>query len=336
MASQQENTRGPLVLVTGAGGFVGGELVNALLRKGCRVRAMVHSLARQGGLANLPVEVVEADLSNQDSLRRAVDGVAEVYHIASIFRQAGLPESVFHDVNATGTQRLLDACIEAGTQRVIHCSTVGVLGHIDHPPADENTPYNPGDMYQRSKMDGEKIALDYFNSGKIRGVVIRPAMIYGPGDERTLKMFRMIAHRRFFFVGPGNAQVHFIDVRDLAQAFILAMGKTALNGEVYIVAGQRSLPLLELVEIIAREIGVPPLRLHLPVKPMQWLGSLCEAVCTPFRIQPPIFRRRVDFYTKNRAFDCRKAHRDLGFVPAQSLEQEIRDIIADYRQRGWL
>jgi dihydroflavonol-4-reductase len=336
MASQQENAPTPLVLVTGAGGFVGSVLVRTLLNQGARVRAMVHSRTRQGALADLPVEVVEADLSNLESLRAAVRGVQQVYHIASIFRQAGLPESVFHDVNATGTQRLLDACIEAGVQRVIHCSTVGVLGHIDHPPADENTPFNPGDMYQRSKMDGEKIALDYFRQGKIRGVVIRPAMIYGPGDERTLKMFRMIAHRRFFFVGPGKALVHFIDVRDLAVAFTLAMQKPDLNGEVYIVAGPRALPLVELVDIIARELGVPPLRLHLPIRPMQMLGSLCEAVCTPFRIQPPIFRRRVDFYTKNRAFDCRKAHRDLGFVPAQTLEQEIRDIIADYRQRSWL
>ncbi len=335
MASQQENTR-PFVLVTGAGGFVGSVLVDALLRQGVRVRAMVHSLSRQGDLAGKAGEGVAADLSDLESLRRAVVGVRYVYHIASIFRQAGLPESVFHDVNATGTARLLDACIEAGVQRVIHCSTVGVLGHINHPPADENTPFNPGDMYQRSKMDGENIALDYFRSGRIKGVVIRPAMIYGPGDERTLKMFRMIAHRRFFFVGPGKALVHFIDVRDLAQAFILAMEKSALNGEVYIVAGPRALPLVELVEIIARELGVPPLRLHLPVRPMQMLGSLCEAVCTPFRIQPPIFRRRVDFYTKNRAFDCRKAHRDLGFAPAQSLEQEIRDIITDYKKRGWL
>ncbi len=335
MASQQENGPG-LALVTGAGGYVGNWLVDALLSRGKPVRAMVRSRDRLGNLAGKPIELVEADLQDAASLRRAVEGVRHVYHIASIFRQAGLPESVFHDANATGTARLLDACIDAGVERVVHCSTVGVLGHVEQPPADENTPYNPGDMYQRSKAEGEKIALDYFRDGKIRGVVIRPAMIYGPGDTRTLKMFRMIAHRRFFFVGPGTAQVHFVDVRDLAESFILAMDKTELNGQVYIVAGARSLPLVELVEIVARELGVPPLRLHLPVRPMQWLGSLCEAVCTPFRIQPPIFRRRVDFYTKNRAFDCRKAREELGFKPARSLEQEIKDIITDYRTRGWL
>lgn len=336
MQSQQENAGAPEVLVTGAGGFVGGALVEALLARGVRVRAMVRSLSRIGSLKGLPVELVTADLHDAESLRRVVKGVRKVYHIASIFRQAGLPESEFHDANATGTTRLLDACIEAGVERVIHCSTVGVLGHIDHPPANEDAPFNPGDMYQRSKMEGEKIALSYFREGKMRGVVIRPAMIYGPGDERTLKMFRMIAHRRFFFVGAGKALVHFVDVRDLAQAFILAMEKTDINGQVYIVGGRRALSLHEMVSIIASKLGVPPPRLHLPVRPMQMLGTLCEAVCTPLHLQPPIFRRRVDFYTKNRAFDCTRARQELGYEPAQSVEDEIQDIIADYRQRGWL
>jgi len=297
---------------------------------------MVRDPKKAETLKPLNVEVAIADLQDPESLQQAMTGVRGVYHIASIFRQAGLPESVFHDVNAEGTRRLLEAAIAAGVERVIHCSTVGVLGHVETPPANELTPYNPGDMYQRSKMEGEKIALDYFRSGRMSGVVIRPAMIYGPGDDRTLKIFKMVARRRFFYIGDGQAFVHWIDVRDLVKAFVLAMEKSNLNGEIYIIAGERAVPLQKMVETVAQYLNVPPPSLHLPVRPMQTLGSFCEAVFTPLRLQPPIFRRRVDFFTKSRYFDASKASQDLGFKPMRSFEEELADITQWYQANGYL
>ena len=198
---------------------------------------MVRNPAQAEPLERLGVEVVFADLQKPETLPAAVQGVTNLYHVASLFRAAGLPETVFHDINAEGTRRLLDSAIAAGVKRFVHCSTGGVLGHIKNPPADENAPYNPGDAYQRSKLEGEKIAMEYFRSGKIRGVVIRPAMVYGPGDTRNLKMFRMIARGKFFYVGDGKTKVHFVDVRDLARGFILAMEHDELNAEIYHVPG---------------------------------------------------------------------------------------------------
>jgi len=325
-----------LSLVTGASGFVGGHVVRLLLDKGVRVRAMIRDRKKANTLDGLDVETVVADLQDAASLRRAVEGVDHVYGIASLFRQAGLPEEVFHDINAEGIRRLFDAAIDAGVKRIVHCSTVGVLGHVADPPGTEESPYNPGDMYQRTKLEGEKIAMEYFRSGKMRGVVIRPAMIYGPGDTRNLKLFRMISKGHFFYVGPGRECVHFIDVRDLASAFHLAMTRDELNAEVYIIAGERPVPLVEMVDSIADTLGVKRPCIHLPVRPMQWLGSACEAICTPMHINPPIFRRRVDFFTKNRHFDASKARRDLGFEPARSFDEELADIIAWYKEHGWL
>jgi len=325
-----------LSLVTGASGFVGGHVVKLLVESGVRVRGMVRDPAKAEPLEKLGVETVTADLRDAESLRRAVDGVDHVYGIASLFRQAGLPEEVFHDINAEGIRRLFDAAIDAGVRRIVHCSTVGVLGHVADPPGTEESPYSPGDMYQRTKLEGEKIAMEYFRSGKMRGVVIRPAMIYGPGDTRNLKLFRMIAKGHFFYVGPGRQCVHFIDVRDLARAFYLAMTRDDVNAEVFIIAGEKAVPLVEMVTRIADELGVKRPRIHLPVKPMQWLGSACEAICRPLHINPPIFRRRVDFFTKNRHFDGSKARRDLGFEPAKTFEAEIADIIKWYKEQSWL
>ena len=321
-------------LVTGGAGFVGGHLVRYLLGRGVAVRAMVRDAAEGAPLARAGADVVVADLTRPDSLPPAVEGVEGVYHIAALFRHQGVPDRAFWDVNVEGTRRILGAAAEAGVPRFVHCSTVGVLGHIENPPADEETPYNPGDNYQVTKMEGEKVALDAFGAGKIAGAVIRPAMIYGPGDTRTLKLFRMIARGVFFYVGKGDAYVHWIDVRDLVEAFRLAMACEERNGEVYIVAGARAVPLREMVGEVARQLGVREPWMHVPVKPMQWAGSLCEALCRPIGVEPPLYRRRVDFYTKSRWFDASKASRELGFGPAQTLSGEIADIIESYREAG--
>ena len=321
----------PSYLVTGAGGYVGSFVTKLLLEQGYKVRAMIRNPNQAAELETLGAEAVIADMKDVDSLRKAVTGVQGVFHIAALFRQAGLPESEFDAVNAVGTRNLFEVSVTEGVSRVIHCSTVGVIEPKQDVPSTEEDAYSPADMYQRSKMDGEKIALEFYQSGTISGVVIRPAMIYGPGDDRTLKMFKMISKGQFFYVGKGNKLVHWIDVRDLAKAFLLAMKHEERNAEIYILAGKQPVALKEMADLIADKLGTKKPWLHLPVVPMQLLGDICEAVCTPLKINPPIFRRRVDFYTKSRNFDGSKAKEHLGFESSQSLSQELDDIIKSYK-----
>ncbi len=349
MNSTQETP--DIYLLTGATGYVGGAVTRLLLdraegkeisgvpsvgNKKIKVRLLVRDVKKAKEFADRGAEIIQGDLTDPASLKRAVQGVRGVYHIAAIYREAGLPEEVYFNINAKGTKDLFEAAVQAGVKRIIHCSTGGVLGHIANPPGNENTPYNPGDVYQGSKVEGEKTALEYFRSGKITGAIIRPAMVYGPADTRHLKMFKMIAKNCFFYVGKGDAWVNFIDIRDLSRSFILAMDKEHLNGGIYTIANNSVMKLHEAVDIIAKKLGVSAPWLHLPVKPMQWLGSLCETVCAPFGIKPPIFKRRVDFFTKSRYFDPSSAHRDLGFAPAQSIEKEIEDTVNWYKEHHWI
>ncbi|MGF1531796.1 MAG: NAD-dependent epimerase/dehydratase family protein [Puniceicoccaceae bacterium] len=321
-------------LVTGANGFTGSHLVGELTSRGIKVRAMVREPSSASHLEHPLVELVKGDMKDPSTLAEAVAGTAGIFHIAALFRQAGFPDSEYRLINAEGTNHLFEAAIAAGVPRIVHCSTIGVHSTIENPPADESTPYSPADIYQQTKMEGEVIALNHFKKGPVRGVVIRPAMIYGPNDTRTGKLFRMIGKRRFFFVGPGQALTHWIDVRDLAKSFVLAMEHEELNAEVYIISGRTAITLKELTRLVAAEIGVKPPWLHLPVKPMQWLGTAVETVCRPLRIEPPIFRRRVDFFIKNRSFNSAKARRELGFEPTQDLIGEIRDIVAAEKAAG--
>ena len=325
-----------IFLVSGANGFVGSNLARHLMSHGVRVRALVRNEEKAQELRSAGADIVIGDLLDSESLKKACDGVTGVYHIAALFNQAGIPESVFFEVNVEGTRRLLDAAVASGAGRFIHCSTNGVHGNVKNPPADELVPYSPCDEYQRSKVEGEKVALDYFRSGRISGAVIRPAMIYGPGDTRLFRLFRMIRNGTFFYVGSGDVWCHFIDVRDLAEAFRLAMEKTGINGEAYLIAGSRPVKLRDFVDFAAVELGVRKPWLHIPVRPMQLSGALCEAICRPFKINPPLYRRRVDFFVKNRCFNTGKARRDLEFTPARQLEDEIRNIIQWYRERGML
>lgn len=324
------------VLVTGAGGFVGTELVKNLLSQGYSVKALVRKENQVEALEKIGAEVVIGDVKNKSSLESAVSQVSIVFHIAALFRQAGLPDSEYYKVNLEGTRNVIDASISAGVKKFIHCSTVGVHGDIENPPGTELTPFAPGDVYQKSKLEAELLVKDYIEKGKISGSIIRPAMVYGPGDSRTLKLFKAIAERKFFYVGPGDALVHFIDVRDLAEAFRLAAESPNANGETFIISGKSSLKLNELVSIISALFGVEEPWLHLPVKPMQIIGSICEAVCTPFKINPPIFRRRVDFFTKNRNFDSSKARNLFGFNPSKLLVQELIEIIDFYIENGMI
>ena len=320
----------PIYLVTGAAGYTGSFLVRHLADEGVRVRAMVRSEAQAEALAGLVDEVVMGDLAKPETLGPAVEGVAGIYHIAAVFRQAGVPDEVFREVNVEGTRRLFDAAIAAGVPRIVHCSTNGVHSHIETPPADETYPFNPGDLYQETKLEGELIAMERFREGKITGVVIRPTMIWGPGDDRTGKLFRMIGKGRFFYVGEGRALTHWIDVRDLARAFRLAM-ESDVTAEAFLIGGRDYAPLREVADEIARQMGVRPPWLKIPVGPMMTAAHGCEIVCKPFGIEPPLFRRRVAFFVKHRAYDISKAERMLGFRPAQDLAGEIADIVGAMR-----
>ena len=324
-------------LITGAAGFVASHITEVLHSKGIKVRGLVRSIAKaKSQNVPLPEDLVEGDITNKASLEKAMQEVVGVYHIAALFREAKSKPSEYFKVNAEGTKNVFEVAKSLNIPRVIHCSTTGVLGSIKNPPANEDSEYAPCDIYQESKVEAEKIALSFYNEGSVRGVIIRPGMIYGPRDTRLLKIFKMIAKARFFYVGPGNAWCHFIDVRDLANAFYLAMEHTELNGKIYTIAGDGQLRLNEFCDKIADILQVQKPWLHIPVVPMQLLGDLCEIICKPFGIEPPLYRRRVDFYIKHRSFDISRAKNDLGFMPERDFDSELRDIISWYQLQNML
>lgn len=326
------------VLVTGATGFTGGHLARHLASTGCSVAALVRpaSLARAVDLRNTGVEVRAGDLTDLASVQRAVEGCETVYHIAATYREAGQGDDAYVRVNVDGTRHVLEAALAAGVTRVVHCSTGGVHGHIENPPADETAPFAPGDVYQRTKLEAERLAADFGRANRIEVVVVRPIGIYGPGDLRFLKMFRGIARGRFPMLGRGDVFYHLTYIDDLVRGFQLAGTCPGAAGREYILGGPEYTTLKELVRLIADEFRVAPPRVHFPIWPVWVAGALCEAVCVPLGIEPPLYRRRVDFFRKSRAFNIARARKELGYNPDIDLKTGITRTAAWYRAQGLL
>jgi len=322
------------VLVTGATGFTGSHLARMLVESGHRVRALVRRTSSLELLRDVEVERFEGDLSDDVRLRRAVDGVDRVFHIAAVYREARLSDNHYHQVNVLGTRRLAEAALAGGVP-FLYCSTCGVHGDIEG-EADESAPYNPGDIYQRTKVEAENIVLALHRERGLRAVILRPVGIYGPGDRRFLKLFKGVARRRFPMIGSGRVSYHLTHVEDVARGFMKAAATPAAMGEAFILAGARYTTVEELVALIAEKAGVPPPRFHWPARPLYAAAALCEDLCRPLGIEPPLHRRRLDFYLKNRAFRIDKARRVLGWEPRVDLDEGITRTLEWYRRAGWL
>ena len=209
-------------------------------------------------------------------------------------------------------------------------------GDVEHPPASEDAPLKPGDVYQESKLEGERLARQAGQRLGIEVTIARPSGIYGPGDRRLLKLFRGIARRRWITLGDGEIYYHLTYIDDLVAGFRLCGEHPAAANRTYILAGGEVTTLNALVGLVADAAGVPEPAWHLPAWPFWVAGAACEVICAPLRVEPPLFRRRVDFFTKSRAFDISRARAEIGFDPRVSLREGIRKTLDWYRAHRWL
>jgi nucleoside-diphosphate-sugar epimerase len=279
---------------------------------------------------------VQGDLRDDAVAGALVDGCDAVVHVAAVYRTAGHPDSYYRDVNVGGTERLLEAAARRGVARFVHTSTVGVHGDVKHPPADESAPIAPGDIYQQTKAEAEARALAFQRGRGLPVVVLRPGAIYGPGDRRLLKLFRAIARGRYAVLGSGRAFYHPVYVDDLLDAYLLALTRPAAVGEAFIVAGPEYVSQRELAALIARHTGGRVWPFRIPAAPVRLAAAVVEGVCVPLGLEPPLHRRRVDFWTKSRAFSIEKARRVLGYAPRVGLDEGVARTARAYREAGWL
>lgn len=329
--------RGHLCLVTGATGFTGARLCRRLHALGARVRAVARATSNTALLQDVPIEWIRGEVYEAETIARAAPGVAYAFHLAAAYRTAAREDDYYVRVHVESTRRLAETlhAVE-GFARFVHVSTIGVHGHIDRPPADETAPYDPGDIYQSTKADAEQWLRAYGAAHAFPYTIVRPSAIYGPGDRRLLKMFQMAARGVFLALGRRDTLYHLIHVDDLVEIICLAAVHPAALGEVFIAGNPAPQPMSRIVAIIGAALGRRVRVVRLPVAPVWGLARACEAVCRPLRIEPPLYRRRVAFYTKDRAFDTRKLRERLGYACRHTDEEGLAATALWYRREGWI
>jgi nucleoside-diphosphate-sugar epimerase len=315
---------GSAVVVTGAAGFIGAHLARRLAAVGHEVRALdVRALPLE--TAGQRVRSLAVDVRDRAAVAAAARGAEVVFHLASVHLEVHAGEREFEEVNVAAAEGVVDACAEGGVRRLVHCSSVGIFGDVEGPPAGEDAPKRPMTAYERTKLAGEEAVLLRAAGRGVDVVVVRPAWVYGPGCGRTRKLLSSVRRGRFFYVGNGSNLRHPVFIEEMIDAFLLAAdAPRAASGRTYIIGGPRAVTLRELVATCARELGVREPRLRVPVGLARGLGLGAECAFRLVGKEPPFSRRSLAFFLNNNAFDTSAAERDLGFRPRIDLPEGIR------------
>ena len=329
------------LLVTGGTGFIGSHLAEEGRRRGAEVVVLgltdrPEEQANVAALRRAGVEVVPGSITEPELCRRAVEGCTHVFHLAVAMREGGKQDEFFERVNLDGTRHLLDAGAATGVRRFVYCSTIGIFGHRAPGITREDSPLAPGNVYERTKVAGERMVREVAGAGGMPFVILRPADVYGPRDQRLLKLFRGVKRGKFPLFGSGDGRRHMIYVDDVVSAFFQACERDEALGEALILAGPRACTLRELIAEVERATGSRKFGLRLPLAPMLAAAAVVEDAAKVLHFNPPIYRRRMDFFWSDSEFDTSRARRVLDWAPQVDLAEGIRRTAEDYRRSGAL
>jgi len=341
LPDQYKDLNGKKLLVTGAAGFIGGALFKELMEYQLNVVGTVLYEDEAVTLREKGYRVQVLDLASDENWDSLLQGIDIIFNIAALFQEVENSEAMFRKVNVDGTLKLLKAAEKTGVERFVHCSTVGVHGHVKQIPCTEETPYNPMDEYHRTKLEGELAVLEHAKTLADDGMIVtvnRPAMVYGPGDTRMMKIFKAIHSRKFLMIGSGEVLAHLGYIDDQVDSLILSSvgPREKVHLEAFNIASSKPITLNELSSYIADAANVKLSKIKIPVFPVWFVGLLCEIICRPIGVKPPIFRRRVGFFTHNRAFDLSKAARLLDYHSKTDAQEGVKITLDWYRDKGLL
>lgn len=325
------------MLVTGGTGFTGSALVKRLISKGNEVIVLDNQKGiMHDDLVKLGAKISIGSIADKELVTKCVAGCDVIFHLAAAFRKVNLPKSVYYDTNVTAMRQLLEICKAENVKKVVYCSTQGVHGNVDNPPGDETTPIEPEDYYQVTKYQGEEVAQEFIKDG-MDITILRPTAIYGPGDPgRFLMLFKRVKSGMFPFFGKGEALYHPLYIENFVDAFELAAEKPEGKGETYLIADEKFYHIKEIVILIDKIMKTNAKIKYFPFWPLYAIATVVEILYKPLPWDPPIFRRRADWFRQNRAFKIDKAKNELGYNPKVGLEEGLTKTYEWYRDNGYL
>jgi len=326
------------VVITGGTGFIGSRLALHCLQRGDAVTILgqVNTEAERANrdlLEERKARVILASVTDTDAVSSSLTGADTVIHLAAAQHEMNIPDQRFWDVNVNGTKNVAEASANAGVAHFLHGSTIGVYD-VESGVIDESSPCGPDNIYGRTKLEGERVALSY--ADRMHLVVVRIPEVYGPGDMRLLKLFRVIQKKKFFMIGRGENLHDLIFVGDLIEGFLGVLGTPDAKGEVFQFSGPGAITTNEMVATIAAQLGAPPPKIRVPFLPIWVIAFVLERLLRPLGIQPPLHTRRMDFFKKSFQLSHAKASSVFGFDPKTSFAEGARLTGLWYEETGHL
>lgn len=318
--------------ITGASGFIGTHLAEELLRRKWQVGALLHK-------HDVPrpqrFRICHGDINDAGALKDMFRGTDVLFHLAAALGASRIGKREFFKVNTQGTANVLKAAREAGIRRAVHFSSAGVLGSVKGNKAvEEDYPPSPQDVYDRSKLESERIALRYAKEG-MDVVVVRPGWVYGPGDRRTFKLIKAIATKKFVLPIRGTTRQTPVYIDDLIMGVLLAEEK-GMSGEVFHLAGREVLPVKDIVGHIAQATGVRFPSFPIPVFSLKAAAFILEKTFGLLKKEAPLTRGKLSFFIHPKPLSIRKAVNELGFSPRTDLKTGMCQTVEWYWKNGWL
>ncbi|WP_338839768.1 NAD-dependent epimerase/dehydratase family protein [Flavobacterium ginsenosidimutans] len=327
-----------LVLVSGANGHLGNNLVRLLIKKGFQVRASVRDINSKGCFKDLDCEVVQADITDKASFVKALRGVETFYAVGAAFKLwAKDPKKEIYEVNMAGIRNTIAAAAEAGVKRIVYVSSIAALDYT-HLPTKESNGYNPDrrDMYYNSKNDGEKLAFQLSKELGIELVSVMPGAMIGGEAFLPLNVsygvLKLILNRQI----PMDTRItlNWVDVKDVAEGCLLAAQK-GRSGERYILANEKCMTITDTAKLAQK--NYPELKLKIPGSvPKFVLYAIAGFMELSAKIsgKPPVITTKdiAMFSGLQQDFDISKSRNELGFNP-KNAEQAVKEALAYLMER---
>lgn len=316
-----------LVLVSGANGHLGNNLVRLLIAKGYQVRASVRNIKNTEPFKGLDCEVVQADITDQNSMVKALRNVETFYAVGAVFKLwAKDPKKEIYDVNMDGCKVMVEAAAKAGVKRIVYVSSIAALDYTKGIPVNENAGYNPDrrDMYYNSKNDGEKLAFELARKHNIELVAVLPSAMIGSVISDRLsnsnEILKAILNNKLPI--ETNITLNWIDVKDVAEGCYQAATK-GQPGERYILANEKCMTITESIEVANKLI--PELKLKKPIPVPKFVlylfGALLGLGAKISGKAPAMTTKEVKMFSGLiQNFDISKAKKELRFNPKSSEE----------------
>jgi nucleoside-diphosphate-sugar epimerase len=326
-------------LITGAGGLVGSYLAQACVNRGYKVKALIRNGSDSSFLEKLGVEVVRGDLQDESLPKEATLGIDTVFHCAAKVGDWGSIDS-YRQVNVEGLRKLLNSLEPSQIHRFIHFSSLGVYEARHHYQTDESTPppEQHFDGYTQSKVESEKLALQYHREKGYPVVVLRPGFIYGPRDRTVLpRLMQKLKTKEVKYIGSSSYAMNNIFVGNLVHAAFLALDNPKAVGEVFNLTDGEKTSKKRFITSIAKGINLPsPFFIPVPL----WLAKLIassmekKALKNGAQQAPKVTRANIKFLGLNLDFSIEKAKRILGYAPIKTFDEGIAETLNWYKNNS--